>query len=161
MNILGNCIGILGFSIPIITELLILIDYGIYSIACVALNGFFKVLEMSYEIFGASGKGQFDKIYDIIQRAMLLAGIFALFKLSLTLINYIVNPDNAGKATQMGTTIIRKIIIAVFAVIFLILNIAWYIGMLRPYLLLKNQIADVYHLHIFHLMLLNNLVLDY
>lgn len=117
MNILGNCIGILGFSIPIITELLILIDYGIYSIACVALNGFFKVLEMSYQIFGASGNGQFDKIYDIIQRAMLLAGIFALFKLSLTLINYIVNPDNAGKATQMGTTIIRKIIIAVILLI--------------------------------------------
>lgn len=36
----------------------------------------------------------------------------------------------------------RKIIIAVFAVIFLILNIAWYIGMLRPYLLLKNQMKN-------------------
>lgn len=36
----------------------------------------------------------------------------------------------------------RKIIIAVFAVIFLTLNIAWYIGMLRPYLLLKNQMKN-------------------
>lgn len=36
----------------------------------------------------------------------------------------------------------RKIIIAVFAVIFLILNIAWYIGMLRPYLLLENQMKN-------------------
>lgn len=36
----------------------------------------------------------------------------------------------------------RKIIIAVFAVIFLILNIAWYIGMLRPYLLLKFEMRN-------------------
>ena len=36
----------------------------------------------------------------------------------------------------------RKIIIAILVVLFLILNIAWYIGMLRPYLLLKNQMKN-------------------
>ncbi len=36
----------------------------------------------------------------------------------------------------------KKIIIAVFAVIFLILNIVWYIDMLSPYLVLKHRMEN-------------------
>lgn len=104
-------LSILGFSIPIITELLILIDYGIYSIAFAALSGFFKVLEMSYQIFGSSG--EFETISLIIKRAMGLAGIFALFKVSLTLISYAISPDTVSKANQSGRKIITNVVVAV------------------------------------------------
>lgn len=108
-TLLSSSLGILGFSIPLITELLILIDYGIYSIAYFALLGFFQVLKVSYSIFSV-GAESFEQIYSIITRAMTLAGIYALFMISLTLINQIINPS---KNNAFGPKIIIRVVTAV------------------------------------------------
>ena len=44
---------------------------------------------------------------------MVLVGIFALFKLAITLINYVVDPDKTKDASKNGTTIIKNIFVAI------------------------------------------------
>lgn len=108
-TLLSSGLGILGFSIPLVTELFILIDYGIYSIAYFALVGFFQVLKVSYSIFSV-GAESFEQIYSIITRAMTLAGIYALFMISLSLINQLINPSTKD---TFGPKIIIRVVTAV------------------------------------------------
>lgn len=103
-----------GFSIPIFTELCILIDAAIYGIATAAVEGFYQVVELSYSVFSpTTADGAKSVIYAILQRIMVLAGIYALFRLSIMLINYLVNPSKLKEAENTGVTIVKNAFIAI------------------------------------------------
>lgn len=100
-------INFLGFAGNILYELFILIDSIVYSIAAYAIQAFFAIAELD---FVANG---FEQISYIIGRIMILCGVFALFKLSFTLINYIIDPGKANKSAETGTKLVKNILIAV------------------------------------------------
>ena len=113
MNIFQLGLSFSGFSIPLIGELCMLIDWGIYSIAYAALQGFYDILKVSYMMFGASEESGFYIIKALIQRVMVLGGIYALFRVSLILINYIINPDKLKEAQKTGLDIAKNAFIAI------------------------------------------------
>ena len=100
-------INFLGFAGNILYELFILIDSIVYSIAAYAIQAFFAIAELD---FVANG---FEQISYIIGRIMILCGVFALFKLSFTLINYIIDPSKVNKSAETGTKLVKNILIAV------------------------------------------------
>ena len=100
-------INFLGFAGNILYELFILIDSIVYSIAAYAIQAFFAIAELD---FVANG---FEQISYIIGRIMILCGVFALFKLSFTLINYIIDPSKANKSAETGTKLVKNILIAI------------------------------------------------
>ncbi len=110
-----------GFSIPILTEIFIMIDSGIYGIAAAALRGFFQIVEFSSKVFSSSTTNPLTTpINAIIGRVMILAGIYALFRLSISLINILIEPSKLKNTEKTGTTIIKNVTIAV--VLLLTLN---------------------------------------
>lgn len=100
-------INFLGFAENILYELFILIDSIVYSIAAYAIQAFFAIAELD---FVANG---FEQISYILGRIMILCGVFALFKLSFTLINYIIDPGKANKSAETGTKLVKNILIAI------------------------------------------------
>lgn len=100
-------INFLGFAGNILYELFILIDSIVYSIAAYAIQAFFAIAELD---FVANG---FEQISYILGRIMILCGVFALFKLSFTLINYINDPGKANKSAETGTKLVKNILIAI------------------------------------------------
>lgn len=100
-------INFLGFAGNILYELFILIDSIVYSIAAYAIQAFFAIAELD---FVANG---FEQISYILGRIMILCGVFALFKLSFTLINYIIDPGKANKSAERGTKLVKNILIAI------------------------------------------------
>lgn len=100
-------INFLGFAGNILYELFILIDSIVYSIAAYAIQAFFAIAELD---FVANG---FEQISYILGRIMILCGVFALFKLSFTLINYIIDPGKANKSAETGTKLVKNILIAI------------------------------------------------
>lgn len=107
--ILLKCFSILGFAIPIIFDIFITIDWIIYSIAAYVLQAFFTIAKMNF--YSSSS----DAIFGIMNRVMLLSGIYALFRLGFSLITYMIDPDKL-EPSKAGGKIIRN---AVIAVIFL------------------------------------------
>lgn len=107
MRWLLRVINFLGFAGNILYELFILIDSIVYSIAAYAIQAFFAIAELD---FVANG---FEQISYIIGRIMILCGVFALFKLSFTLINYIIDPGKANKSAETGTKLVKNILIAI------------------------------------------------
>lgn len=107
--ILFKCFSILGFAIPIIFDIFITIDWIIYSIAAYVLQAFFTIARMNF--YSSSS----DAIFGIMNRVMLLSGIYALFRLGFSLITYMMDPDKL-EPSKAGEKIIRN---AVIAVIFL------------------------------------------
>ena len=100
-------INFLGFAGNILYELFILIDSIVYSIAAYAIQAFFAIAELD---FVANG---FEQISYILGRIMILCGVFALFKLSFTLINYIIDPGKTNKSAETGTKLVKNILIAI------------------------------------------------
>ncbi len=100
-------INFLGFAGNILYELFILIDSIVYSIAAYAIQAFFAIAELD---FVANG---FEQISYILGRIMILCGVFALFKLSFTLINYIIDPGKINKSAETGTKLVKNILIAI------------------------------------------------
>lgn len=100
-------INFLGFAGNILYELFILIDSIVYSIAAYAIQAFFAIAELDFVTNG------FEQISYIIGRIMILCGVFALFKLSFTLINYIIDPGKINKSAETGTKLVKNILIAI------------------------------------------------
>lgn len=100
-------INFLGFAGNILYELFILIDSIVYSIAAYAIQAFFAIAELDFVTNG------FEQISYIICRIMILCGVFALFKLSFTLINYIIDPGKTNKSAETGTKLVKNILIAI------------------------------------------------
>ena len=113
MNLFKIALSFSGFSIPLVTELLILIDAGIYAIVTATIKGFYDILQVSYTIFGESNGEGLQLVSALVQRVMMLSGIYALFKVSLMLINYIIDPSKLKSAEKTGFDIAKNIFIAI------------------------------------------------
>lgn len=113
-RLLKNVTSIMGFSIPIISELCIFIDWAIYAVASMALQTFYKMAEISANMFSATAQSNaVATMESILSRVMVLAGVFALFRLGIMLINYMISPENTKKLGQTGTDFVKSVIIAV------------------------------------------------
>lgn len=111
---LNKMISIMGFPIPIISELCIFVDWAIYAVASFALQTFFQLAEISSTIFtDVSNSEVYSTVQSILSRIMVLAGVYALFRLGIMLINLMINPDNTKKVVQTGMDFIKGAIIAV------------------------------------------------
>ena len=113
MNFFKIALSFSGFSIPIVTELLILIDAGIYAIVTATIKGFYDILRVSYTVFGDSSTEGLQIVSALVQRVMMLSGIYALFKVALMLINYIIDPSKLKSAEKTGLDIAKNIFIAI------------------------------------------------
>lgn len=106
-KVLLNGFSSLGFAIPILYEIFVLIDSWIYALAAFAMQAFFAIAKLQLSTENIS-----DISY-ITSRIMLLCGVYALFKLSITLINYIIDPNKIEKSGKTGIKVVQKIVIAV------------------------------------------------
>lgn len=106
-------LSLLGFAIPILTEIFIWIDSFIYLIAKVAFHAFFTLIEVSSNITSEN----IPEITYILRRVMVLVGVFALFKLSIMLINYLMDPSKIGKGEETGKKFLKNSIIAIILLI--------------------------------------------
>ena len=106
-------LSLLGFAIPILTEIFIWIDSFIYLIAKVAFHAFFTLIEVSSNITSEN----IPEITYILRMVMVLVGVFALFKLSIMLINYLMDPSKIGKGEETGKKFLKNSIIAIILLI--------------------------------------------
>lgn len=106
--ILFKCFSILGFAIPILFDIFLTIDWLIYSVAAYALQAFFTIAKMN---FSSSAS---DAIFGIMNRVMLLSGIYALFRLGFSLITYMMDPDKLEPSKTGGKIIINAVIAVLF-----------------------------------------------
>lgn len=98
----------MAWSIPILWEICLTIDALIYELADQALQAFFEMAILSADIQQFS-----EEIGFILSRVMVLAGVFALFRVAIMLINYLVDPSKASEVTKNGPTIVKNIVIAI------------------------------------------------
>jgi len=108
MKLLIKGFNTLGFAIPLISELFIFIDHIIYWIANLSLQLFFKLEEIS-----ANMAVNAPKIEAIMDRIMVLAGVFALFRVAIMLIEYLIHPEKTKELSKSSTSIITSVIIAI------------------------------------------------
>lgn len=113
MNFIKAGLAFSGFSIPLVTELFILIDAGLYGIVAAVLEGFFDMIEVSYQMFGKSGENGMEIVSALINRIMALCGIYALFRISIMMINYLIDPSKLKQAESTGINIAKNAFIAI------------------------------------------------
>ncbi len=101
-----------GFMIPGLTQVFLWIDSIIYYVADLIFRAFFEVVKLSGQLSALDSSVSY-----ITRRVMVLAGVYALFRLSLALINYLIDPDKINKLTSQGTSIVKNIVIALILLI--------------------------------------------
>lgn len=111
MNFIHKLFNI-GFMIPGLSQLLLWMDSWIYYVADLALRGFFSLVKLSGQITALD-----SSVAYITRRAMVLAGVYALFRLAFMLINYIMDPEKLSKASSQGTSIVKNVAIAVILLV--------------------------------------------
>jgi len=97
-----------GFSVPIVWQICLAIDAIIYEVADQALRTFFRLAALSADVQAYS-----NEIGYILSRVMVLAGIYALFRIAIMLINYLIDPGKIEEATKTGTQIVKNVVISV------------------------------------------------
>ncbi len=100
------------FAIPILSQICMFVDGIIYKVADLALQAFFDMAKVSSNVSAYSAE-----INYIINRVMVLAGVYALFRVAVMLINYLVDPDKISEFTKNGASFIKNIVIAVIMII--------------------------------------------
>ncbi len=103
-----NGFNTLGFAIPLISELFMFFDYLIYSCASMAFKTFFAIADISTTLAVNAPQVEF-----IMNRVMVLSGIYALFRLSIMLVNYLIHPEKVSDLSKGSSNIITSVIIAV------------------------------------------------
>lgn len=111
--ILSKALSMLGFAIPLLTEIFIWIDSFVYLIAKCAFHAFFQLIQVSSNITSSN----IPEITYILNRVMVLVGVFALFKLAVMLINYLIEPSKIAKGQETGRKFVKNIIIAVILLV--------------------------------------------
>lgn len=96
----------MGLAIPLIYEIFVAIDAIIYAIAGYAMQTFFAIARFEVPTEAL------NSFTYITNRVMLLCGIYALFRLAITMINYIVDPSKIDTLGKDGTKVAKNIIIA-------------------------------------------------
>lgn len=110
MSFIITGLSVLGFAIPIAFDILLLFDSLIYSIASYCLQAFFEIARFNINSNSINGT---NVIEAIMYRVMILGGVYALFRLGISLINYIINPPDADTASKNGSKILKNTVIAI------------------------------------------------
>lgn len=110
MSFIITGLSVLGFAIPIVFDILLLFDSLIYSIAAYCLQAFFEIARFNINANSINGT---NVVEAIMYRVMVLGGVYALFRLGLSLINYIINPSEADNASKNGSKIVKNTVIAI------------------------------------------------
>lgn len=110
MSFIITGLNVLGFAIPIVFDILLLFDSLIYSIAAYCLQAFFEIARFNINSNSINGT---NIVEAIMYRVMVLGGVYALFRLGLSLINYIINPADADNASKNGSKIVKNTVIAI------------------------------------------------
>ena len=79
-----------------------------YWLANLIVQVYFELAKITSSIVVSNGPLQ-----NVIQRVMVLAGIYALFKLAITLINYAINPEKTDENSKNGIKIVQNIFVAI------------------------------------------------
>ena len=101
-----------SFALPIVSEFCLFVDNVIYGVAYHAMNAFLEIVRITSGITANAGP-----LNDIMHRVMALAGIYALFRLAISLVNYLVNTDKSNDISKNGLTYIKNIVIAVILLV--------------------------------------------
>ena len=101
-----------GFMIPGLSQILLWLDSIIYYVADLALRGFFDLVKLSGQITALD-----SSVGYIMKRAMVLAGIYGLFRLAFMLINYIMDPSKLAEASSKGSSIAKNVVIAMILLV--------------------------------------------
>lgn len=94
---------------------------GVRGIFAVIDRGTYSLITIFYDIISELANVTIissDKVNEISQRIYALIAIFMIFKISFSLINYIVNPDLLQDKTKGGGALLKNIIITFVLVIF-------------------------------------------
>ena len=110
MSFIITGLNVLGFAITIVFDILLLFDSLIYSIAAYCLQAFFEIARFNINSNSINGT---NIVEAIMYRVMVLGGVYALFRLGLSLINYIINPADADNASKNGSKIVKNTVIAI------------------------------------------------
>lgn len=110
MSFIITGLNVLGFAIPIVFDILLLFDSLIYSIAAYCLQAFFEIARFNINSNSINGT---NVVEAIMYRVMVLGGVYALFRLGISLINYIINPPDADTASKNGSKIVKNTFIAI------------------------------------------------
>lgn len=110
MSFIITGLNVLGFAIPIVFDILLLFDSLIYSIAAYCLQAFFEIARFNINSNSINGT---NVVEAIMYRVMVLGGVYALFRLGISLINYIINPSDADNASKNGSKIVKNTVIAI------------------------------------------------
>ena len=110
MSFIITGLNVLGFAIPIVFDILLLFDSLIYSIAAYCLQAFFEIARFNINSNSINGT---NVVEAIMYRVMVLGGVYALFRLGISLINYIINPPDADTASKNGSKILKNTVIAI------------------------------------------------
>lgn len=110
MSFIITGLNVLGFAIPIVFDILLLFDSLIYSIAAYCLQAFFEIARFNINSNSINGT---NVVEAIMYRVMVLGGVYALFRLGISLINYIINPSDADTASKNGSKIVKNTVIAI------------------------------------------------
>lgn len=110
MSFILTGLNVLGFAIPIVFDILLLFDSLIYSIAAYCLQAFFEIARFNINSNSINGT---NVVEAIMYRVMVLGGVYALFRLGISLINYIINSSDADNASKNGSKIVKNTVIAI------------------------------------------------
>ena len=108
MELLLKCISFGGLVQGILTDLCLYIDDVIYKVAKAVADAFFKLIELSSDFMASS-----PEIGWIVNRIMILAGVYALFRLGILLLGYLMDPAKIESANKTGTDFVKHILISV------------------------------------------------
>jgi len=113
-----------AWAIPVLWQICLSIDALIYEIADQVLRAFFQIAELSVNI-----ENYGEEVSFIMYRVMVLAGVFALFRLAIMLINYLIDPNKASEVSKNGPQIIKNIMLALI----LLMTSNWIFGILGDF----------------------------
>lgn len=113
-----NLINLLGFAIPILVDIFIYIDGFVYNLVDYSIKTFFEVIKFSGGIFtkaAADGMSISSGLTAILSRVMVLAGVFALFRLAIGFVIALTSDDKKDELQKNGSKIAKNAVIAVVA----------------------------------------------
>ncbi len=112
MRFLLNGISIAGAIKNALTAVCIFIDEAVYKAAALLLRAFYEIIQIGAKI-GLDG----EIIHSILQRLMVLAAIYALFRVAVMLITFIIDPSKIKDGQNTGMKIVKNVLIAVILLV--------------------------------------------
>ena len=112
MHFIVNGLSTAGIVADALTSIALFIDNAIFWMAGLVLRAFYVLIELGDKLSANQ-----EVIQSIIRRLMVLAAIYALFRLAIMLINYLIEPAKIQDGQKTGVALIKKVLIAVMLLV--------------------------------------------